>query len=235
MKSKSTIDPAEIDKFSKIAKEWWKPDGELRTLHQINPVRLKYIKTTIESHFGSFPTGLKVLDIGCGGGLASVPLSRIGAAVTGLDASEENIQAAKVYAAEQGLNINYICGTAEEHQGLYDVVLALEIIEHTANPELFVQAASKLIKPSGMIILSTINRTKKAYLMAIAGAEYLLKWVPVGTHEFAKFVTPAEMAGFLRSNNMLLRELKGLSYNVLTQSWSLSNDIEVNYFAYATR
>lgn len=234
MKNTSTIDQAEIDKFSKMADQWWSPTGELRTLHQINPIRLKYIKDKTEAHFGKSIANLKILDIGCGGGLVSVPLTRIGGNVTGLDASEENIKVAKIYALEQNLNINYICGSAEKHEGQYDVVLALEIIEHTADPKFFVQSAAKLVKPGGMMILSTINRTKKAYLMTIAGAEYLLKWIPVGTHEFAKFVKPSEMAVFLRSSNMALRELKGLSYDLLTQSWAVGDDINVNYFAYAT-
>lgn len=234
MKNNSSVDPAEIDKFSKMAHQWWDPDGELRTLHQINPVRLKYIKNTIAAHFGGFAAGLKVLDVGCGGGLVSVPLARIGAEVTGIDASEENIKASRIYASEQNLNINYIHSSAENHQAQYDVVLALEIIEHTTDPMFFVHAVTKLVKPGGMIILSTINRTKKAYMMTIAGAEYLLRWIPIGTHEFAKFVKPSEMAGFLRSGNMNLRELKGLSYDVMTQSWATSDDIDVNYLAYAT-
>ena len=232
MKNNSSIDQYEINKFSKLADQWWNTQGEFRTLHQINPHRLSFIKDKITQHFGEFPTKLKILDIGCGGGIVSVPLRRMGAEVTGLDASAENIEAAKAYAKKHKLDINYICGSAEEHKDKYDVVLALEIIEHVSDPEFFIKAATKLIKPHGMMILSTINRTNKAYLMTVAAAEYLLRWVPIGTHEFSKFVKPSEVAQFLRATNIELRELKGLGYDLWTKNWRLQDNVDVNYLAY---
>jgi len=232
MKNHTSIDPAEVEKFSKLAEKWWDKNGEFRTLHQINPIRLSYIKDKITQHFGSFPKDVTILDIGCGGGLVSVPLSKIGAKVTGIDASIENIKTAEVYAKKHALSVKYECGSVEEHKGLYDVVLALEIIEHVADAEFFIKSAMALVKPGGMMILSTINRTNKARLMTIGVAEYLLRWLPIGTHEFGKFVKPSEIARFVSDSGMKIQELKGLGYDLFTKSWKLQDNIDVNYFAY---
>lgn len=230
--NESTIDQDEVTKFSKLANQWWDKEGEFRTLHQINPLRLSYIKDKIIEHFGEFKAGLTIIDIGCGGGLISVPLAKLGAKVTGIDASSENIETAKFHAKELGLEINYLCSSAEEHKKQYDVVLCLEIIEHVSDPELFISAAAKLLKPGGMMIISTINRTTKAYLSAIIGAEYILRWVPRGTHEFAKFLKPSEISQMLNKNALRIRELKGLGLDLITRNWKLQDDISVNYFAY---
>lgn len=230
--NKSTIDQDEVTKFSKLANEWWDKDGEFRTLHQINPLRLSYIKDKIIEHFGEFKTNLNIIDIGCGGGLIAVPLAKIGTKVTGIDASAENIETAKFYAKELELDVNYLCGSAEEHKNQYDVVLCLEIIEHVSDPELFIASVAKLLKPGGMMIISTINRTIKAYLSAIVGAEYVLNWVPRGTHDFSKFLKPSEISQMLNKSSLRIKELKGLGIDLLTRNWKLQDDISVNYFAY---
>lgn len=230
----STIDNAEVSKFSKLAKEWWDPEGSFRTLHQINPIRLSYVKDKIVQHFGSFKPNLKIVDIGCGGGLISVPLSKLGAKVTAIDASLENIETAKFYVKDLGLKINFLCEAAEAHQGKYDVILCLEIIEHVSSSEFFIESIKKLLKPGGMIIISTINRTPQAYLSAIIGAEYILNWVPRGTHEFNKFLKPSELSQILNKHDLQIKELKGLGLEIITQNWKLCDDIKVNYFAYIT-
>ncbi|MES2215339.1 MAG: bifunctional 2-polyprenyl-6-hydroxyphenol methylase/3-demethylubiquinol 3-O-methyltransferase UbiG [Pseudomonadota bacterium] len=227
----TTVSTSEVEKFSKLADQWWDPDGEFRTLHQINPVRLFYIKEKIVEHFGEFKPGIAILDIGCGGGLVSVPLAKIGAKVTGLDASSQNINTASLHAKKQGLDIEYIAGTVEEHKGLYDVVLCLEIIEHVQDAEFFIKSAMRLVKPGGVMILSTINRTAKAYAAAILCGEYILRWLPVGTHEFSKFIKPSEISDYLLGSTFRLKELKGLGYSPLTKGWKLQDDIDVNYFA----
>jgi 2-polyprenyl-6-hydroxyphenyl methylase/3-demethylubiquinone-9 3-methyltransferase len=228
----STIDDAEVNKFSKLAQEWWDPEGPFRTLHQINPIRLSYVKDKIVQHFGSFKPSLNIIDIGCGGGLISVPLAKLGANITGIDASLENIETAKFYAKDLGLEINFLCGAAEDHQEKYDVILCLEVIEHVSSPEFFIESIKKLLKPGGMMMISTINRTPKAYLSAIIGAEYILNWVPRGTHEFNKFLKPSELSQMLNKNDLQIKELKGLGLDILTRNWKLCDDIKVNYFAY---
>lgn len=233
--NESTIDQDEVTKFSKLANKWWDKDGEFRTLHQINPLRLSYIKDKIIRHFGEFKSDLTIIDIGCGGGLISVPLAKLGAQITGLDASAKNIETAKFHAQKLGLEINYLCSSAEEHKKQYDVVLCLEIIEHVLNPEVFIAAISKLLKPGGMIIISTINRTPRSYLRAIIGAEYILRWVPRGTHEFAKFLKPSEISQMLNKNNLQITELKGIELDFFTRNWKLQDDISVNYLAYVTK
>jgi 2-polyprenyl-6-hydroxyphenyl methylase/3-demethylubiquinone-9 3-methyltransferase len=230
---KTTINYTEVEKFSKLADAWWDPNGEFRTLHQINPMRLAYIRDKITEHFGEFHEGISILDIGCGGGLVSVPLARVGARVTGLDASAQNIDTASTYAESQYLDIEYICGSVEEYQGKHDVVLCLEIIEHVENPAFFIQSVTRCLKPGGIMIVSTINRTKKAYLAAIIGGEYILRWLPTGTHEFSKFIKPSELAKYLQEAEVELRGLKGLGYEILTKSWKLQDNIDINYFAVA--
>lgn len=242
---KTTIDQKEVDQFRALADEWWDEKGPFRPLHRLNPVRLSYIRDRVLEHHnkdsGGFSplSGLSVLDIGCGGGLVTEPLCRMGASVTGLDAGAENIEAARQHAQDGGLEINYICDSAENlatASKKYDVVLALEIIEHVADPALFIQAATKLVKKDGLIILSTLNRTAKSYALGIVAAEHLLRWVPVGTHDWKKFVKPSEIAWHLSQNGFTARDVTGMIYNPLTRDFGLSrDDLAVNYLMTATR
>ncbi len=243
MSNKSSIDQQELKKFNKTDQEWWDQDGEFKALHAINPVRIEYITSIIGKHFGvidnkkSSLSGLKLIDIGCGGGLICAPMSELGAEVTGLDANEHNIKAATSYAERNKLNIKYINNTVEEHiksPKKYDIVLCLEVIEHVANQKEFVNNISKLLAPGGIVIFSTINRTKKAYLLAIVMAEYVLGWVPRQTHNYSRFVKPSEFVRMMQDTRLRLGELKGLSLSVSSQNWHLSDDIDVNYFAVFT-
>ncbi len=213
-------------KFSALSSHWWDVNGPFRILHEINPVRLTYI---FEKIGGNLPN-LNILDVGCGGGLISIPLARSGAKVTAIDASKENIQAAQLHAAEKNIKINFICTTAEEHKGQYDVVLCLELVEHVDNLDEFVYNLTRLAKPGGLIIFSTLNRTVKSYLLAIGAAEYILGWVPAGTHNFAKFIKPSALTKLLENNNITVSDIKGMSYNIINGSWGLSDDVNVNYF-----
>lgn len=236
-----TIDQEELNKFNKTSEEWWNQEGEFKLLHQINPVRINYLKEKICQHFNkdvNEPEPLKqinILDIGSGGGLVSSALCQLGAKVTGLDANYHNIKAATEHAKEQELEINYVQGTVEdyakEHQGKYDLVVCLEVIEHVANPQLFVAKICELVKKEGMLVFSTINRTVKSYLLAIIMAEYVLRWVPKKTHQYRKFIRPSELYAMFDQNIWRLTELKGLIFNPLEQNWQLSDNIEVNYFA----
>ena len=231
--TKSSIDQEELAKFSKTDKEWWDPKGEFEPLHKLNPLRIKYINSVISKHFKS-TKDLKLLDVGCGGGLVSVPMFKSGFKVTGLDANEHNIKAADEHAKHNKLDIEYINITVEEHIDLgkkYDVVLCLEVIEHVANPEEFVKNISQLVTNGGLVIFSTINRTKKSYLLAIIMAEYILRWVPKKTHDYSKFVKPSEFVHMLQDTTLNLKELKGMSLSPVTQKWNLSDDIDVNYFS----
>lgn len=245
----STIDADEVAQFSAIAEQWWDERGKFAPLHRMNPVRLSYIRSTIESHFGRL-TGpdsesatllknLTVLDVGCGGGLICEPLARLGATVTGLDASARNIGVAQTHAAEVGLTIDYHATTAEalaDTGTQYDVVLALEIIEHVADIALFYDALSALVKPGGLIILSTMNRTAKAFAMAIVGAEYVLRWLPRGTHDWNKFVRPSEMAESLTKRGFANPTPTGIVYSPLSGKFSLnSSDLDVNYLLSAKK
>lgn len=231
--NKSSIDQAELDKFNKTDQEWWDLEGEFKPLHKINPVRIEYIKSVINQHFEG-RKALNLIDVGCGGGLACVPMARSEFNVTGLDANKGNIEAAASHAELHNLNIQYINTTTEDHikSGVqYDVVLCLEVIEHVANPEEFVKNISKLVAPGGVVIFSTINRTPKAYLLAIIMAEYVLRWVPTRTHNYSKFIKPSEFVNMLQGTKLSLQELKGMSLSPITQSWYISEDINVNYFA----
>lgn len=240
MLKKTSIDPIDIEKFSKKAHEWWKIDGEFKILHQINPLRLHYLMDKIKHHFNihaiELPLkDLNILDIGCGGGLITIPLSQQGGNLTAIDASEENILTAQEYIKNKGLKINFLKSTIEELAAggeQYDVVLCLEVIEHVNNVEDFVRNIASVIKPNGMIILSTINRNIKSYLLAILAAEYILKIVPKKTHSYNKFLKPSELNLMLMSNNLSLKEMKGLVFNIANQTWQLSDNIDVNYFAY---
>lgn len=234
----ATLDPAEVAKFGALAAEWWNPNGPFGALHRMNPVRLQYIRDLGAKHFSSAGagskrdalTGLTVLDIGCGGGLVSAPLARMGAAVTAIDASKEAIGAARAYAEQAGLSIDFRCATAEAlvQQGASaDLVVALEIIEHVADVSAFLAAAAALVKPGGLIILSTINRTPKARALAIVGAERILKWAPEGAHDYDKLVTPQEIRA--AAPDFAWEEPVGIAYNPLGKGWSLSRDTDVNY------
>lgn len=239
-KTPSTLDPAEIEKFSALAGEWWNPAGPFGALHRLNPVRLRYVRDLAERQFGAGRVkplaGLAVLDLGCGGGLVAAPLARMGAKVTAIDASPEAIGAASAYAQQSGLDIAFECATAEmlvERGAQFDLVTALEIVEHVADVNAFLVAATRLVAPSGVLVLSTINRTQKARALAIVGAERILKWAPEGAHDYDKLVTPEE----IRAGAPALewQEPVGITFNPLGAGWTLTRDISVNYLIAGVR
>ena len=222
---------SEIEKFTSIANSWWDIDGPFKKLHEINPTRLEYICNQIRKHINKEDiSGLEILDIGCGGGIVSVPLARLGAKVTGLDAGDENIIVAKQYAETKGLNIEYLSSDISKLKRKYDVILCLEVVEHVDNLEEFTKNIAQLLKPNALVIFSTINHTLKAFAFAIVAAEYILNWVPRGTHSFDKFVKPSDLTNILEENNINISDVTGMSYNVISKKWSLSRDIDVNYF-----
>ncbi len=243
--SKSTIDAQEVENFSRIAEEWWDMNGPFKPLHLLNPTRISYLKSQILSHFKrpdstSEPLKkLSILDVGCGGGLVCEPLTRLGATVTGLDASERNISIAKEHADKSGLSVAYLADSVEnlaQQKEKYDVVLALEIIEHVADIPLFIESCLGCLKKDGIIIFSTLNRTHKSYLLGIVAAEYILRWVPKGTHQWKKFIKPSELVKFLEHNSMKPRDITGLVYNPISKEFGLNTrDLDVNYFLSATR
>jgi 2-polyprenyl-6-hydroxyphenyl methylase/3-demethylubiquinone-9 3-methyltransferase len=246
MNSRSTIDAAEVQQFNALASQWWDESGPLKPLHQLNPARMGYIKTQICNHFGrdaekfTSLAGLCIADVGCGGGLVTEPLCRLGADVTGVDAGEENIKIARQHAAQQGLDIDYKATTVEklaaQAGGKFDVVTALEIIEHVADPELFLSSCCKLLKKNGLLILSTLNRTPKSFMLGIVAAEYVLRWLPAGTHDWKKFMKPSEIARPLKQQGLEVTDISGLVYNPLKRQFSISKtDIAVNYFLTASR
>ena len=240
-----SIDPDEVAKFSAMAAEWWDPKGKFRPLHKFNPVRHGFIRDTACEHFGLEDgarkplKGLRLLDIGCGGGLVSEPMARLGAAVTGVDASEANIKTAMTHADEAGVDIDYRAGTAEGLIGAgaepFDIVLNLEVVEHVADPARFLQDTASLVRPGGLMIASTINRTPKAFALAIVGAEYVLRWLPAGTHDFSKFLTPQEVRAPLQQAGLVTDPPQGVSFNPLSDQWRLSSDDKVNYMMVARR
>ena len=238
----STVDEGEIERFSRIAEEWWDPKGKFAPLHRLNPVRLGYIRDRAAAHWqrdplgGSPLEGLSLLDIGCGGGLLCEPMTRLGAAVTGIDAAERNIATARLHAERQGLAIDYREATAEALTAegrQFDIVLALEIVEHVADVDLFLKSCGRLAKPGGLVFLSTLNRTAKAWALAIAGAEYMLRWLPRGTHDWRKFLKPSEVVRGLRMGGVEAQEIVGVVYSPLSRAWSLNaRDLDVNYMLY---
>ncbi|MBX7199467.1 MAG: bifunctional 2-polyprenyl-6-hydroxyphenol methylase/3-demethylubiquinol 3-O-methyltransferase UbiG [Rhodospirillaceae bacterium] len=235
---------SEIAKFTALADQWWDPAGPFRPLHKFNPARIRLIRDRLAAHFRRTPgdtapfAGLSLLDIGCGGGLVAEPMSRLGFAVTGIDAGDENLGVARVHAERQGLSIAYQTGGPETllDRGLrFDAVLAMEVVEHVDDVPAFFQSAATLLAPGGMLIAATLNRTLKSLALAKIGAEYVLRWVPAGTHDWRKFVRPHELASHLRGAGLALTALTGLSYDLLTDRWQESGDIDVNYFAVAVK
>jgi 2-polyprenyl-6-hydroxyphenyl methylase / 3-demethylubiquinone-9 3-methyltransferase len=237
----STVDPAEVARFSKLSEEWWDPNGSMAPLHKINPLRLGWIRDTACRKFNRNPRSLKslerlrILDIGCGAGLLSEPLARLGAQVIGIDPSDSNIAAAKVHAARSNVLIDYRATTVEEMGNLerFDIVLAMEVVEHVTDVGLFLQRCAALMKPQGMMVVSTLNRTLKSFALAIVGAEYVLRWLPRGTHQWEKFVTPAELAQHLHKSRLEIAEQTGVIYTPFADRWSLSSDMDVNYMVTA--
>jgi len=234
----NTINKKEIEKFSKIAEEWWDPNGKFKPLHNFNPLRISYIKENIIKTFNlkkkdKILSGIKILDIGCGGGLLSEPMSRLGADVFGMDASEKNIQIAKIHAMKSGLNIKYFCASPEKFKSnlKFDVILNMEIIEHVDNVDFFLESCSKLLTKDGIMFIATLNKTLKSYFFAIIGAEYILRWLPIGTHEWEKFVKPEELIDVSKKYNLILSDLKGVKLNLIKNDWHLSSDKSVNYIA----
>ena len=233
----TTINREEIQKFSKLADQWWDANGKFKPLHAFNPIRIKYIIDKCTAHFELQKkqekqlSGLKVLDIGCGGGLVCEPLSRLGANVTGIDASSKNIEIAKIHAKRSHLKINYLSTSPEQYKlkDKFDVVLNLEVVEHVENLELFLKSASSLLKKDGIMFVATINRTFESYLKAIIGAEYVLRWLPIGTHDWQKFLKPEEIEKKLSLLDFEKKNLDGIKFNILSNSWSLSKDCSVNY------
>jgi 2-polyprenyl-6-hydroxyphenyl methylase/3-demethylubiquinone-9 3-methyltransferase len=239
MTNKSSIDQTELNKFNKTKEQWWDKNGEFKSLHLINPVRVNYIKEKIENHFNIKPDNkescakLNLLDVGCGGGLITVPMYKTGLHVTGLDANKQNIDSAIDYAENNQLNIDYINDTVEAHvnsKNKYDVILCLEVLEHIANPESFLVNLNKLLASGGLLIMSTINRTMKSYLLAILMAEYVLGMVPKKTHDYRKFIKPSEIIQMLQCTHLDLIELKGMTFSITNNQWQLTDDIDVNYF-----
>ena len=235
----STIDRDETERFAALARDWWDEDGAMAPLHHMNPVRLRFLRDRLCAHFGRDGAkpfaGLRILDVGCGAGLVCEPLARLGAAVTGIDATEEMVRAARKHAGAMGLAIDYRVAAVEELREDFDAVVALEVIEHVADRELFLQSACARVAEGGAIALSTLNRTPKAFAMAIVGAEYVMRWLPRGTHEWRKFVKPSELARSLAAQGFKLAALDGMAYDALTREWRLGKDLAVNYLAFATR
>jgi len=234
----NTINKLEIAKFSKIAAEWWSPNGKFKPLHKFNPIRIKYLKENIIEHFKLKQTnsplkGLNILDIGCGGGLLSEPITRLGAKVTAIDASKKNIQVAKFHAKKNNLKINYLCSSPEKLNlnKKFDVVLNMEIVEHVEDLNFFIKKSSNLLKKNGLMFIATLNKTFKSYVLAIIGAEYVLRWLPIGTHDWEKFVKPDNLVSLAINSNLKLKKLSGMKFNPIIDKWSLSNDKSVNYIA----
>ena len=234
----NTINKKEIEKFSQIAEEWWNPEGKFKPLHKFNPIRISYIKDNIIKSFKlenkKKPLDkIKILDIGCGGGLLAEPMNRLGAEVIGIDASSKNISVAKLHAKKNNLKIKYLCTSPEnfEYDDKFDVILNMEIVEHVEDLDFFIKKTSELLKKNGLMFVATLNKTLKSYLFAIVGAEYVLRWLPIGTHEWEKFVKPEELKSILIKNNLNLKKIDGMNFNILKDEWNVSKDLSVNYIA----
>ena len=233
---KTTINNSEIEKFSKIADEWWKSDGKFKPLHKFNPLRIQYIRNTIEKHFSikndNLPfKGLNILDVGCGGGLLSEPVARLGANVVGIDASKKNINIAKAHLIKSKLNINYLNHSPDTLKitKKFDVVLSMEIVEHVEDLDLYIKQTSNFLKKNGIMFIATINKTFKSYVFAIVGAEYILRWLPIGTHQWDKFVSPIQLTDNAKKYKLNLKNISGVTLNLLEDKWKLTNDKSVNY------
>ena len=234
----NTINKEEIQKFSSMAEEWWDPDGKFKPLHKFNPIRIEYIKNNIIKEFNIKNKkkpflNLEILDIGCGGGLLTEPMSRLGGKLTGIDASKKNINIAKIHAKKNNLNIKYICSSPEklEFKRKYDVILNMEIVEHVDDLNFFIKSSSDLLKKNGVMFIATINKTLKSYLLAIIGAEYVLNWLPIGTHNWFKFVEPEKLQKVCETNNLKFSSIEGLSYNILLDKWNFNKNTDVNYIS----
>ncbi len=235
----TTINKKEIEKFSKLAKDWWNPHGKFKPLHRFNPARIKFIKDKLIDYFNLNSNlekpldGLKILDIGCGGGLLCEPLNRLGANMTGIDASKNNIEVAKLHSEQMNLDINYINVSPENLnlENQFDVILNMEVIEHVKNIDLFLENCSKLVKKNGIMFVATINKNLKSYLFAILGAEYVLRWLPIGTHDWNKFLTPSELEIISKKYDFVKDSTVGMKFNLITQKWNQSTDESVNYIS----
>ena len=237
MKS-NTINKQEIEKFSKIADEWWNPQGKYRPLHKFNPARIQYIKENIIEHFkvnnkSSPCKNLNILDIGCGGGLLCEPLSRLGANVTGIDASKKNINVAKIHSKKNKLKINYICSSPENLilKKKFDVILNMEVVEHVDDVNFFIKKSSEFLKKGGLMFVATLNKTLKSYIFGIIGAEYILRWLPVGTHDWDKFIEPSKLIKISEYNSLKKKKINGMKFNPISDEWKISEDKSVNYIA----
>jgi len=234
----NSVNSKEIEKFSKIAEEWWDPNGKFKPLHKFNPMRISYIKENITKTFkinqSKTPLkNIKILDIGCGGGLLSEPMYRLGADVTAIDASKKNIAVAKLHAEKNNLKIKYLCTSPEKLKikDKFDVILNMEIVEHVENVNFFLKSCSSLLKKNGIMFVATLNKTLKSYIFAIVGAEYVLRWLPIGTHEWEKFIKPEDLIEILKKNNFKLEQIDGMKFNLLKDKWNISRDKSVNYIA----
>jgi 2-polyprenyl-6-hydroxyphenyl methylase / 3-demethylubiquinone-9 3-methyltransferase len=235
----TTIDKTEIEKFSKLAKDWWNPNGKFKPLHQLNPARIEFIKNKLISYYKINSKDqkplkdLRILDIGCGGGLLCEPLYRLGATLTGIDPSENNIKIAKLHSEEMGLKINYLCCPPERlnFDEEFDIILNMEVVEHVSNVNLFIESCSKIINKDGIMFVSTINKNLKSYLFAILGAEYILRWLPIGTHDWDRFLTPQDLEIIAKKNNFKFNELIGMKFDLFSRKWIQSSDSSVNYIS----
>ena len=232
----NSINKKEIEKFSRIAEEWWNPNGKFKPLHNFNPIRIKYIKDNIIKDLNIKSSekplkNIKILDIGCGGGLLSEPMCRLGASVVGIDASKKNIEVAKFHAKKNKLKIDYKVASPEtlKTQVKFDIILNMEIVEHVDDISFFIKESSKLLKKNGLMFVATLNKTLKSYAFAIIGAEYILKWLPIGTHDWEKFVKPDDLIKISKQNNLRFKKLDGMKFNILDESWKISDDTSVNY------
>ena len=239
----TTINKEEIQKFSKLADEWWDVNGKFKPLHMFNPIRIEYITQEIKKYYKikkdktNFLEGLNILDIGCGGGLISEPMARLGGEVTGIDASKKNINVAKLHSKESRLQINYLNTSPEklDNHRKYDVILNLEIVEHVEDVSLYIRSCHKLLKRNGLMFTATLNRSLTSYVKAIIGAEYVLRWLPIGTHDWKKFIKPQEMINYVSTQQLIHQETKGVTFNPILNKWSLSNDASVNYMTCFTK